>query len=69
MVVINCALGVSVVFYNSYMPLMVDDSSEVREAMAGAAAGVMSDDEARAVQDKVGSEYSTKVGRCKFAPG
>jgi UMF1 family MFS transporter len=68
-VVINCALGVSVVFYNSYMPLMVDDSSEVREAMAAAAAGLMSGDEARAVQDKVGSEYSTKVGRRKFAPG
>ena len=40
--------------------LMVEDSAEVRDAMAGAAAGLMTDDEARAVHDKVGSEISTK---------
>jgi len=36
------------------MPFMVEDSEEVREAMAGAATGLISDDEARAVHDKVG---------------
>ena len=35
MIVANVCLGVSVVFYNSYLPLMVDDSEEVRNAMAG----------------------------------
>jgi hypothetical protein len=55
-IVANTALGASVVFYNSYLPLMVDDAEEVR---AAAAAG---EDAARAAQEKVISEYSSKVG-------
>ena len=36
----NISLGVSVVFYNSYLPLMVDDSEEVRDAVGASASGV-----------------------------
>jgi len=50
------AVGVSMVFYNSYLPLMVDDSEEVQDAMAAAAGGVLSDEEARS------------VGRCRLTP-
>jgi hypothetical protein len=49
-----------VVFYNSYLPLMVDDAEEVRDAAAAAATGVKGEDDVRAAQEKVSSEYSSK---------
>ena len=56
----NISLGVSVVFYNSYLPLMVDDSPEVREAIEAASTGLKGEDDVRAAQEKASSEYSSK---------
>ena len=61
MIVANVCLGVSVVFYNSYLPLMVDDSEEVRNAMAGGKEkGVESERDIIDAQEAVSSEYSSK---------
>ena len=61
MIVANVCLGVSVVFYNSYLPLMVDDSEEVRNAMAGGKEkGVESERDVIDAQEAVSSEYSSK---------
>uniref|UniRef100_A0A7S0XG84 Autophagy-related protein n=1 Tax=Mantoniella antarctica TaxID=81844 RepID=A0A7S0XG84_9CHLO len=58
-IIANVSLGVSLVFYNSYLPLMVKDSTMVREAEAAAASGMVGEDEVRAAQEKVSSEYSS----------
>jgi len=41
----NISLGVSVVFYNSYLPLMVEDSALVQGALEGKAEGALGDDD------------------------
>lgn len=56
----NISLGVSVVFYNSYLPLMVDDSERVRAARATAESESLAADEVRAAQEAINSEYSSK---------
>lgn len=56
----NISLGVSLVFYNSYLPLMVDDAREVREAAEAAASGMKGEEDVRAALEKVSSEYSSK---------
>lgn len=56
----NISLGVSLVFYNSYLPLMVDDAEEVRQAAEAAASGVKGEEDVRAALEKVSSEYSSK---------
>ena len=59
-IVANISLGISVVFYNSYLPLMVDDSQEVQDCVAAEATALAGKDEMRAAQEKVSSEYSSK---------
>ena len=57
----NISLGVSVVFYNSYLPLMVDDSDRVRDAVVAAESeSRTAADEVRAAQEALNSEYSSK---------
>ena len=48
------------VFYNSYLPLMVDDSVQVMEAKAAVASGLAGEQEVCAAQERVGSEYSSR---------
>jgi len=62
MIVANVCLGVSVVFYNSYLPLMVDDSEEVRDAIGkcGKESDVESERNVIDAQEAVSSEYSSK---------
>ena len=57
--VANVALGVSVVFYNSYLPLMVDADETVVEAAEGAKMGTKSEEEANAVREAVTNEISS----------
>ena len=59
-IIANISLGVSVVFYNSYLPLMVDDSERVRDAHASAESESLAADEVRAAQEAINSEYSSK---------
>ena len=56
----NISLGVSVVYYNSYLPLMVDDSEPVRSALAARDAGAASAADVKAAQEAVNGEYSSK---------
>lgn len=55
----NVALGVSVVFYNSYLPLMVDADANVVEAVEGAKIGKKSEEEVNAVREAVTNEISS----------
>ena len=56
----NVSLGVSVVFYNSYLPLMVEDSALVVGALKGRDEGMFGDDEVYKAREAANSEYSSK---------
>ena len=56
----NISLGVSVVFYNSYLPLMVEDSALVQGAVEGKAKGALGDDDVYKAREAANSEYSSK---------
>ena len=56
----NISLGVSVVFYNSYLPLMVEDSALVVGALKGYNEGMLGDDEVYKAREAANSEYSSK---------
>jgi len=55
----NVALGVSVVFYNSYLPLMVDADANVVEAVEGSKIGKKSEEEVTAVREAVTNDISS----------
>ena len=58
-VVANVALGVSVVFYNSYLPGMVERTGCVRNAIEAKKLGERSEEELNAVVERVTNELSS----------
>ena len=58
-VVANVALGVSVVFYNSYLPGMVERTECVRNAIEAKKLGERSEEELNAVVERVTNELSS----------
>jgi UMF1 family MFS transporter len=60
LIVANVCLGISVVFYNSYLPLMVDDSPEVQAARAASADGSGREEEVTTAQAAMSSEFSSR---------
>ena len=64
MIAANVSLGVSVVFYNSYLPLMVDESTEVVDASGGVEKGTKTEQDVIDAQEAVSSEISSKGQMC-----
>lgn len=69
MIAANVSLGVSVVFYNSYLPLMVDESAEVVDASGGVEKGTKSEQDVIDAQEAVSSEISSKGQMWGYAGG
>lgn len=56
----NVSLGVSVVFYNSYLPLMVEDCAEVVDAIEQEKQGLLPQDAVHKAREAANSEISSK---------
>ena len=69
MIAANVSLGVSVVFYNSYLPLMVDESKEVKDASGGVEKGTKSEQDVIDAQEAVSSEISSKGQMAGYVGG